>query len=303
MQSKNKNKPGKVDGTPKTVGGTPKTVGGTPKTVCRSSQKVGGTPKKVCGASKKVGGTPKTVGGASKTVGGTPKTVGGASKTVGGTPKTVGGASKTVGGTPKTVGGTQSNVTQSDFEIGSMYCVTIKENNNKQVSGFCENKFNDRLILKTSSNKKPTNLSIEYDNISCEKLIANASIKYINEHFKNDLTDGLLEYTSKNGCCYKNITLFSFVKEYNDNENNEFKNKVDEAFPGYNKRGNSPTIQTCISKLFRLGNPCDDKEKIELLLNYIRTTYDDKFNNAASNKIIFQKLMPLHNYLLLDNSK
>jgi hypothetical protein len=293
MQSKNKNKPGKVGGTPKTVGGTPKTVGGTPKTVCRSSQKVGGTPKKVCGASKKVGGTPKTVCGSSQKVGGTPKKVCAV-------PKKVGGASKTVGGTPKTVGGTQSNVTQSDFEIGRMYCVTTKTN--KQVSGFCENKFNNRLILKTSSNKKPTNLSIEYDNISCKKLIANASIEYIDKHFNNDLENGLLKYTSKNGCCYENITLFSFVKEYNDNENNEFKNKVDEAFPGYNNdEGNGLKIDKCISQIVRWRNPCNDNVQIKLLLDYIKDKYPNEFKNAR-NQIIFQKLMPLHDYLL-DKSK
>jgi hypothetical protein len=303
MQSKNKNKPGKV-------GGTPKKVGGTPKTVCRSSQKVGGTPKKVCGASKKVGGTPKTVGGASKTVGGTPKTVGGASKTVGGTPKTVGGTPKTVGGASNKVGsvskkvrGTPKKVGGSAFEIGRMYCVTTTED--KQVSGFNEYVDREGIRLKISD---ASSLFIKYDNISCKKLIANASITYINEKFKNYLDNGIITYEGKSDCCYKNIKFDFFVTQYQNNDD-EFANKVDKAFPGYNNTENGPKIEDCISKSFTI-NPCkknfmrrEYNSDILLLLNYIRTTYDDKFNNAASNKIIFQKLMPLHNYLLLDNSK
>ena len=297
MQSKNKNKPGKV-------GGTPKTVGGTPKTVCRSSQKVGGTPKKVCGASKKVGGTPKTVCGSSQKVGGTPKKVCAV-------PKKVGGASKTVGGTPKTVSGTQSNVTQSNFEIGRMYCVTTEQDSKDalKVSGFCENKFNDRLILKTSSNKQPSNdLSIEYVNITCYKLIDNASIKYINHHFKNYLDNGIITYEEKSDCCYKNIKFDFYVTQYHKND--EFAKKVDKAFPDYNNGGNGPKIEDCIKKSLsdRIKNPCkynwfSYESNILSLLNYIKDKYPNKFKSATNNEeqnnqIIFKKLMTLHHYLV-----
>lgn len=205
-----------------------------------------------------------------------------------------------VGGTPNKVCGASKKVGGSAFEIGRMYCVTTVENPEK-VSGFCEYVRRDGIRLKTGD---ASSRFIKYNNISCKKLIVNASIKYIKGHFKNDLKDGFITYATDKGCCYENITLFSFVKEYNNNKNDKFKTKVDEAFPGYNKIGNGPKIEDCINKSFsnRIKNPCKKlmrgyESNILPLLYYIKNEYPNKFKKA-SNQIIFQKLMPLHDYLL-----